>query len=250
MLLSDADKLWQKITPEEKIDALNKAHTCGVLACINAVIISGAIAVGLKMKFIFWGVLICTPLIFQFFSSRSWKNLKPSLMLQYLAARSVVRRLAFLEQARNLEPEIIFKGFAKILPANDVDLEGISQAIHNNEFIPVWVSLFSDTIVMFKESQGGGELVFASSINEKLKFECENLNTDETNLMDIDEEKKDYLSEKEITLQYVDTRKSSNIIKLRSKQKASLLVFERKLRYILNPPKVSLAEEMPEWIEK
>ena len=63
---------------------------------------------------------------------------------------------------------------------------------------------------------------------------------------ELDSEKKDYFSEKEITLQFVDKRSSSNVIKLRSRQKASLLVFERKLRFIINPPKVSLVEEMPD----
>ncbi len=244
MLITEPDRLWQKITPEEKINALNKAHTCGILACVISLAVCAAIAIGLKIKAIFWISIACTPLVFQFFSSRCWRDLKPSLILQYLAVRSVVRRFAFLEQAKNLEPEIIFPGFVKEEPANDVDLEGISQVIHDNTFIPVWVSLFSDTIVIFKESTGGGELVFSAPINDKLVFECENLSSEETE--ELDSEKKDYFSEKEITLQFVDKRSSSNVIKLRSRQKASLLVFERKLRFIINPPKVSLVEEMPD----
>ena len=246
MLLSDPDRLWQKITPEEKINALNKAHTYGVLACVISLVICGAVAIGLKLKLIFWSCLLFTPIIFQFFSSRCWRNLKPSLILQYLAVRSVVRRFAFLEQAKNLEPEIIFPGFVKEEPANKVDLEGISQVIHNNTFIPVWVALFSDTVVIFKESLGGGELVFSAPINEKLVFECENLSSDDELGEEMDNERKDYFSEKEITLQFVDKRSSSNVIKLRSRQKASLLVFERKLRFILNPPKISLVDEVPD----
>lgn len=248
MSLSTADTLWQKITPEEKIDALNKAHTAGIFACIVAIFIAASMSIGLQIKFIFWGAILCTPLIFQFFSSRSWRNLKPSLILQYLAVRSVVRRFAFLEQAKNLEPEIIFQGIVREEPANEVDLEGISQVIHNNTPFTAWIALFSDTIIIFKESIGGGELVFSSPINEKLVFECENLNQDEVN--ELEGEKKDYFAEKEITLQYVDKRSTSNVIKLRSKQKASLIVFERKLRYIINPPTISLADEVPDHIKQ
>ena len=77
MLITEPDRLWQKITPEEKINALNKAHTCGILACVISLAVCAAIAIGLKIKAIFWISIACTPLVFQFFSSRCWRDLKP-----------------------------------------------------------------------------------------------------------------------------------------------------------------------------
>ncbi len=236
MILSNVDDLWRKITPEAKIDALNKSHTNGIFAAIISVIIGATVAIGLKINFIFWTVLILAPITFQFFSSRSWRNIKPSLILQYLAVRSVVRRFAFIAQAKSLEPEIIFNGTVTIEPANPVDIEGVTHMIHNNEKVPVWVALFVDTIIMFKEALGGGQLVFSSPINEHLIFESTNLNNDDS----------EYSTNKEIKLKYTDKKKITNIIKLRSPQPAALIIFERKLRFILNPPKISLAEEVPE----
>lgn len=243
MILSNVDELWRKITPEAKINALNKSHSSGVFAALISVIIAGTVAIGLKINFIFWCILLLTPITFQFFSSRSWRNIKPSLILQYLAVRSVVRRFAFIAQAKNLEPEIIFEGTATVEPANPIDIEEVTEMIHNHEEFPVWIALFLDTIVIFKEALGGGQLIYSSPINEHLIFECSNLDNENSTTSE-------YSTNKEIKLQYTDKREITNIIRLRSAQPASLIIFERKLRFILNPPKISLATEVPDSIKK
>lgn len=237
MLISNPEEIWRKITPEEKIDALNKSHAYGLLSSVIFIIICAAVSVGLRSKYLFWTALISSPMIFQFFSSRVWRDVKPRLILRYLAVRSVVRRFAFSAQSRSLEPELIFEGIVKEVPADTNDIEGVTQTLHHEDEYEVWVALFEDTIVMFKESKGGGQLVFSAPINEKLICEYPD---------DIKQKNYQEVLESEVKLQYTERREMTNIFYLRSKQPASFVVFIGKLNAIINTPKVSLTENAPE----
>lgn len=235
----DARELWRFIPPEEKIDLLNRAHGQGTLAALISIAVASTCAVGLQLTWLLWGSILVAPLIFQFTAGRAWRDLKPRLMLEYLAARSCARRLAFVQNSRCLTAELIFRGTATEYFEESEIQEALEASFQNQQEEQVWVALFSDVVVVMVERLGGARLKFACTVDDKLEIKNESPSG-----------QGDYSVDKVIYLSFTEKTGLKRTISLTSRHPASLIVFEKKLRYFQNPPKVSLAEEIPEFIKE
>ncbi len=212
--------VWRIVPPEEKFEIMAKAQSKGMLACVITVIISSTIAVGFKMSWIMWGSLIICPFIFQFAAGKAWRTLRPKTMLEYLAARSASRRYAYTtSKAKDLTPNLIFRGNMEEVFGNDQIQEAMEAMIDNTKDAEVWVTLFGDAVVLISEKLGGAELKFAHVLDDKLSVTSRAPNGS------------DYSAGKELYFEARDkdgTKKRS--FKLTSKYPAALVVFEKKLK--------------------
>lgn len=238
MDLIDAKELWRYIPPEEKIDLLNRSHGQGILAALIAIIVAGTCAVGLQLTWLLWGSFLTAPLVFQFAAGRAWRDLKPRLMLEYLAARSCARRLAFVQNSRTLTAELIFRGTAKEQVAADPLAEVLATLDQSDQEEAVWIALFSDVVIVMVERPGGARLKFGCTIDDTLEIRAESPDGDG-----------EYSNERVLYLTYPEKKGLKKTFCLSSKHPASLIIFEKRLQYFKNPPKISLAEEIPDFVD-
>ena len=164
----DTNEIWRQIPPEEKISAMAKAHSAGFMSGAITVITCSTLAVGFKVVWLMWASILISPIIFQFASSKAWRDLRPRMMLEYLAARSAARRHAFNIGGKTLDLSLMFKG--KLEEIFEDEQENIQAKIDGRQTKKVWVALFHDSFVMMTERVGGAELRFGHIIDEKFSF--------------------------------------------------------------------------------
>ncbi len=212
--------IWRVIPPEEKLSLINRAHSKGVLAISGAIFTCWTIAIALKEQTLVWLPLIIAPFIFQFATGRAWRQYRPRIMLEYLAARTAARRYAYTSRAHNLELVLIFRGtFEPKYHVDGADRLAILEALANNvEPVPVWIALFRDAVVIMSERNGGARLELSQLINPNLE-----MNDDETNLF------KEGL---EIAVKDKGSTDKSRYL-LKSDLPAALLAFKQKLKQML-----------------
>lgn len=229
--------IWQQIPPEEKLEVLSRSHAKGVTTCITAVLICGTLAISVQAPWLLWGSLLFTPFTFQFRCNLSWRDLQPTMILRYLAARSVCRRYAYsAAHSKELSLEVIFPAVIWRDPSLEMQFEDdgaektevqgeqlVQEALKSfgkknisHDKIEVWVALFKDAVVFVKETKNGGKLMFAGAINTRLKIHS------------INEEGNDYDPNKELIIEQRNTHRKT-FWKIKSKFPASLIVFEKKL---------------------
>lgn len=216
----DPKELWRQIPPEEKFGLMSKAHARATWAILITIFAAASLAIGFQEISIFWGAFIVSPLIFQLAASRSWRGLKPRLMLEYLAARSAARRYAFTCDARDLTLRLIFKGMVE----EQYDKEHLSEAleamVENTKRAEVWVALFGDAVVMMSEHKGGARAKLSHLLNEKLQIESVG---------------EDYSSERQLILSSTEKNRGDEPkLKLTSRYPAALLVFEKQIKTLQN----------------
>ncbi len=220
----DSSDLWRQIPPEEKFDLIARAHSLGVLACLVTFLVGCTLAVGLKQSWLMWGSLIMTPFVFQFFSGRAWRGIRPNLMLEYLAARSAARRYAFTTRAKDLTLNFIFRGtIERQFEDDEAELKALEAAIENTTQTQVWVALFKDAIVMMSEMPGGAKIEFAHLLNDKLVIEGRSSS-----------DRGEYSVGREVFLSYSDRKPGPQKVKLTSRYPAALVVFEKKIQKLIN----------------
>ncbi len=194
-----------------------RAQSKGLGATLVILIITGTVAAGLRMPWLFWGAFATLPFVFQFASAKAWRDIKPRAMLEYLAARSAVRRYAYGAQAKDLSVELIFRGTLTPDYSEDEVQEALDAKIDKRYSRDVWVGLFKDTLVMISERRGGAQLQFAHNIFERMVVTGEGFERDST-------------SPRRITLDVYDKRMGiSSRWFLTSNQPAALYVCERKI---------------------
>ena len=222
----DTKEIWRQIPPEEKISAMAKAHSAGFMSGAITIITCSTLAVGFKVVWLMWLSILVSPIIFQFASSKAWRDLRPRMMLEYLAARSAARRHAFNIGGKDLNLSLMFKG--KLEEIFEDEQENIQAKIDGRQVKQVWVALFQDSFVMMTERIGGAELRFGHIINEKFTFK--------TNEEDVG----DYSSQKE--LEFVSNARDwvGHTFKLTSPHPAALIAFEKALN-----DKISLLNAIP-----
>lgn len=215
--LNDADELWRQIPPEEKLALLNRSHMSGVVASLGIVFIGAAFAVGLQEVWLFWGSFIVAPLVFQFSAGRSWRSLKPAVMLEFLAAKSAARRFAFTAHAKDLSLQLMFRGkMQEVVVPSDVE-EKLEEIERTNLQTAVWIALFRDGVVMMEERPGGAQAHFAQPITSKLELEVENGSEGE------------YSNDKALMLGYTHKVFGPRRVKVTSEYPGALVVFEKLL---------------------
>ena len=236
---TSGDDIWRSVPPEEKFEAMAQAQAYGVVSASIMVLICSTIAVGLKLKWLMWGSLICSPFIFQFAAGKKWRDVKPRVMLEYLGARSAARRFAFSARGKNLTCKFMFRGkIEQIFPESAVQ-EALEAMIDNTNEAQVWVALFGDSLVLLQESIGGAEARFAQLIDDKLSIESRSLDN-----------RGDYSSHKEIILKATNrARTKTDTFRLTSPYPAALIVFEKKLAQLRElesaASKLVVEEELP-----
>lgn len=211
-------EIWRMIPPEEKFEIMAQAQSKGVMAAAVFIVVSCTLAVGFKMSWLMWTSFIISPFVFQFAAGKAWRTLRPKILLEYLAARSASRRYAFSTRAKDLTPNMIFKGVLEEVYSNDRIQEAMEAMIANTKEAEVWITLFGDAFTMISERYGGAELKLASLLDDKLDISSQSGSG------------KDYGSDKELLLTVRSKDAPSKTYKLTSKYPAALVVFEKKVR--------------------
>ncbi len=211
----DNSEAWRQVAPEEKFEMMNRAHAIGVIAAFICIIVLCTIAVAFKTTSIMWAGIVLSPLIFQYAAGKAWRDLKPRITLEYLAARSAARRFAFAEGAKDLHLQLLFRGSATpVLDRSDIQ-QALENAAQNVLHTETWVALFNDTVVMMNEHPGGASLVFGHGINERLSLESS--------------DNGGYSNTKELLINAKDRAGVESKFKLNGPYPGALAVFEKRV---------------------
>ncbi len=213
--MADANETWRQIPPEEKFNVMARAQAKGVSAALGLLVCCGTIAIGLHANWVFWGGLAAAPFVYQFFAARAWRDLKPRMMLEYLAAKSAARRFAFTINAKDLGMNLLFKGALEKDFGQDNLQESLEAAFEQNQEAAVWIALFNDAVVAISEQRGGAQLEFGHLIDDKLSIVLED--TDERTFS------------KTVYLSSNDKRNGPARYRITSAYPAALMVFEKKI---------------------
>ncbi len=171
-LLAD---IWQKIPPEEKVKLIAKAQSTGLSTCLLLFSCAAAVAVGLKMPWAFWGTCFVLPFAFQLSSARAWRTVKARVLVEHTAVRSTACWLAKQALGKDLNPSLVFKGkLERVFDENVAkDSDAWLDRFEENQPVPVWVTLFPDSFVMFSETPRGARKELACSLYEELSVSSE-----------------------------------------------------------------------------
>jgi len=216
----DSSEAWRQVSPEEKIEMMNRSHAVGVSTAFVSFVILCTLAVAFQTVAIMWSGLIISPLIFQYAAGKAWRDIKPRVMLEYLAARSAARRFAFAEGAKDLHLQLMFRGNASPM-ADRGDIEkALEVALQSTHQAETWIALFQDTVVMIHEHPGGASLAFGREINERLKIESS--------------DNGGYSNEKHLIFSAKDKFGEEQKIKVTSRYPGALAVFEKRTLQLQN----------------
>jgi len=213
----DGKELWRQVPPEEKLELLSKAHTAGVLSMLGLILCGATLAVGLRQEWFLWGPLIASPLVFQVAAGRKWRQVRPRVMLEYLAARSAARRFAFTAKAKDLSLKLMFRGYVSEVFDDDAVQEKLEASISANKESAVWIALFGDAVVLISERAGGATAEFAQPLTEKLGIQVRNPES----------AKSAYTAGKEVILSYHSRLMGHRRVRVTSRYPAAMVVFEK-----------------------
>jgi hypothetical protein len=222
--------IWRKVPPEEKLELMARAQSRGLAATIVLLVITGTMAVGLRMPWIFWAAFATIPFVFQFASAKAWRDIKPRTVLEYLAARSAARRYAYGAQSKDLTIDLMFKGILAADLSHLGENAELEAHLDSRDRVPVWVSLFPDTIVMMSERAGGAQLEFVHSTLDRLEVTAESF--DDANG-----------EGRRLSFQIEARKGETQRWFLMSPYPAALLVCERKIKRAVEEHQVQLERE-------
>jgi len=167
------DDVWQSVALEERLELISRCQASGFLAATVNLMVVGSIAYGLDKIWLLVAALASSSFVFPLFSSFTWRSGKPSLILAYLAVRTMARRYAYSYDFPNLDIVLIFKGSYKELFDNreQEELYKQKQKIDYDEmgaeFKNVWVVLMRGGMLLMSERRGGAKVEFASMISHE-----------------------------------------------------------------------------------
>ena len=173
-LLAD---VWQKIPPEEKADLVAEAQATAISTVAILLMFAWGTAVGLHQPWFLWGAFCVVPFLFQVASAKAWNVVRPRAIVEYTAARATA--IFYAKQARGeaLVPTLQFKGTLERESSGDISQEDEDFLMDNAQEkrgpVPVWVTLFPDSLVMFSEGPDGSKKEFACSVFEDLSVSPE-----------------------------------------------------------------------------
>ncbi len=235
MMTIDAKELWRQIPPEEKLELMSRAHAKGVTLAVITIIIMSTIAVGLHQPWMLWTSLMVSPLVFQLAAGKEWRALRPRTMLEHLAVRSAARRFAFSYKAKDLGLVAVIRGDVKEKFEEDKiedALEALEEAAEKNLESAAWIALFNDAVVAISERSGGAECKMGHLINKKMTVTSNSPSG------------KEYSQDHEVLITFDDNNGKKHTYVITSRYPASLIVFEKKLKSLLDSAQ-SKQEEMP-----
>ena len=170
------DEIWQSVSLEERLELISKSHASGFLASCITLFIMGSIAYGLDKIWLLAVAVGFAFFTFPLFSSQTWRTGKPSLILAYLAVRTVARRYAYSFDLTNIDLILIYRGHMK--PIIDSKEDEYQQQKDSTEFdsnfeeyTPVWIVLMRGGIIVMSERIGGAKLEFITPILHDTRIE-------------------------------------------------------------------------------
>lgn len=174
--------VWQKIPPEDKKALASEAQSTAISAVVVFMMFGWGIAVGFKQPWYLWGSFCIVPFLFQILCRKAWNSIKPRAIVEYTAARATATHYASRAQGQELIPSLQFKGTLE-RELSDGFAEQDSALAHelNPESrgpVPVWVTLFPDSVVMFSETPRGAKRELACSLFEELSVTSEGFDDD------------------------------------------------------------------------
>ncbi len=166
------ENIWNSVALAERIELISKSQASGILAATISIFVVSSIGYGLDNIWFLLVALASGFFIFPLFSSQTWRNGKPSMILAYLAVRTVARRYAHGFNLPNIDIVLIYRGqFEEIFDSReDEELHMQSQSISfdNQESMnrkkDVWIILLRSGILLLSEKRGGAKLEFVTPI--------------------------------------------------------------------------------------
>ncbi|MCO6431195.1 MAG: hypothetical protein J5J00_10070 [Deltaproteobacteria bacterium] len=232
----ETTEIWRQIPPEEKFSLLSRAHSKGIASAIITIVVACTFAISLHNAWLMWGAIVVSPIIFQLAAGKAWRDLRPRLVLEYLAARSAARRYAFTAGSRDLAINFLFRGRMELTKENTEEdpMAALEASLENPGEIDVWIGLFGDAVVLMSERAGGAHCELAQVLGHKIELESRSL-----------DDKGDYSSNKELYITALPERGASAPKKYRitSDAPAALIVFEKRLQVFLERARAEADKE-------
>ncbi len=164
------EDIWNSVALEERLELIAKSQASGIISAIIAIFVVGSIGYGLDNIWFLLVALASGFFVFPLFSSQTWRSGKPSMILAYLAVRTVSRRYAHGFDLPNIDMVLVYKGTFEEIFQNreDQELHLQSQAIDlntsNNGVQEVWIVLMKSGLLILSEKRGGAKLEFITPI--------------------------------------------------------------------------------------
>lgn len=162
---------WNAVALEERLELISRSKAVGFTAAIGFMLLMGSIAYGFDQIWLLLSGFIGSFLIAPLFSSYTWRQGKPELILSYLAVRSMARRYAFGMNISDLEIVLIFRGHMKEIISEEEGLKlmqagkATSTSLSEKGEIPVWFCLMRGGIIVISEQPGGAKLEFYTPVS-------------------------------------------------------------------------------------
>jgi|LauGreDrversion4_2_1035121.scaffolds.fasta_scaffold04425_6 hypothetical protein len=173
--------IWQKIPPQERAEVVTRAQSTAISTVLVVLMFGWAMAVGMREQWYFWGAFLIIPFAFQVATSKAWHSLKPKLIVEYTAARAAACHYAQQANGHLLVPQAQFKGFLERQFSDDQQSESDLITDRPEEPrgpVPVWITLFPDSLVMFSETPFGSQREFAHTFSEDVSVSTEEMEED------------------------------------------------------------------------
>ncbi len=160
---------------------VSKAQSTAISTILVVLMFGWAMAVGMREQWFFWGTFLIVPFAFQVATSKAWHSLKPKLIVEYTAARAAACFYAQQANGHYLVPQAQFKGLLEHAgsedqpPQEDLSPDGPHEP---RGPVPVWITLFPDSLVMFSETPFGSQREFAHHFSEDISVTTEELEED------------------------------------------------------------------------
>ena len=203
----------------------------------------GAIAYGFDQIWLLLAGVALGVVAMPAFANYSWRRYKPTIILSYLAVRSVARRYAYGYALPDMGIVLIFRGkitrvFASkeeeelFKQEQEVDFDNQSSAQMSKD---VWICLLNGGIIAMSEQKGGAKLEYITAIAPNVVVKKGNGDQG--------------FSENDVVIEGIGNMPGRKVV-LQSKYPGALYVFERKLNRLLEDSKLNPVRLAMQWQNK
>lgn len=212
---------WNAVTLEERLELVSRCKAVGIISGVGFILLTGSISYGFDQIWLLPAALAGAFLVGPLFSSYKWRNGKPELILNYLAARSVARRYALGLNFSDIDIVLIFKAEIRQIFASEEEkqiyMQNRSEANKVDEWNPVWICLMRGGTIALREDRGGAKLQFFTPITAETSSKIEELDASHAKM---------------VLIEGSGVSKGVNI-QMRSQHPGALYVFEKRLHALI-----------------
>jgi hypothetical protein len=166
------EDIWNSVALEERIELISKSQASGIISATISIFVISSVGYGLDNIWFLVVALASGFFVFPLFSSQTWRNGKPSMILAYLAVRTVARRYAHGLNLPDIDIILIYKGQFEEIFSNreDEEMHYQSQSIsfdtneNSSKQKEVWIVLLRSGFLLLSEKRGGARLEFVTPI--------------------------------------------------------------------------------------